>query len=414
MPAPCLLCGADSLLALAQGELRCCSACEPRARALPAEAVGALVELDSIKPAFSIWGRGRREDSGEAARKAVCVPQQPAEIAPCAAPGLFVGDLDDVQNVARLRELNIGFVLNLCPDNLTGHYADLPSRLAKEGIKQLTWPAQDYWNFDIITEVVEKGACDFIEFGLRSAGVLVNCWGGVNRSAAVAVAFLVLRRSVPLVDAVRKTMSRRGTVLTKQSFRFLLVKAAMAAGQPLLGSAEQEATELAAGSGMSGLVASNLTTTIVKKLHNNSSSNTNNYHNNSNLSATSDRGSGTGFAAAGELPLLEWECKDPVKRHQGKGARDNAKYGYLYAATWLCVGLLFYLVLFVSNCEARAPCIQCVKYYIDQEQVDPKSISDSNSYSAIDFAEWELSRCNAQDACRYQAVLTYLRPLVGN
>ena len=158
---------------------------------------------------------------------------QPAQIAPRTVPGLFVGDLDDVKNVSRLCELGIGFVLNLCPENLYGEYAELPALLALNGIKQLTWPAEDFWNFDIVDMVVKQGACDFIEMGLRSAGVLVNCWGGVNRSAAVAVAFLVLKKNISLVGAVREAMTQRGTVLTNYYFRWLLVKAAVAAGCPL-------------------------------------------------------------------------------------------------------------------------------------------------------------------------------------
>ena len=76
-----------------------------------------------------------------------------------------------------MRELGIGFVLNLCPEWLAGSYADLTARLAEAGIKQLTWPAGEARDFDIVSHVVNKGACDFIEMGLRSAGVLVNCVG---------------------------------------------------------------------------------------------------------------------------------------------------------------------------------------------------------------------------------------------
>ena len=36
---------------------------------------------------------------------------------------------------------------------------------------------------------------------LRSGGVLVNCWGGVNRSAAVAVGFLVVGKAAPKAAA---------------------------------------------------------------------------------------------------------------------------------------------------------------------------------------------------------------------
>ena len=217
-----------------KGDFHCCSWCEDKVAELTPDAARALVELDKIRPAFKVWRGGRREDSGEAAGKSLALPvPQPAQIAPFAEPGLFVGDLDDVKNVPLLRELGIGFILNLCPEHLNGEYADLPAQLAQDGIKQLTWPAEDSWNFDIVDKVVNQGACDFIEMGLRSAGVLVNCWGGVNRSACVAVAYLVLRKQLCLVGAVKQAMAQRGTVLTNRYFRWLLVKAAVEADCPL-------------------------------------------------------------------------------------------------------------------------------------------------------------------------------------
>merc|ERR1712008_11200 len=92
------------------------------------------------------------------------------------------------------------------------------------------------------------------------------------------------------------------------------------------------------------------------------------------------------------LRTSEWPCNDVQNRHRGKGGRNNSKYGLLYAA--------------------QAPCIECVKYYVEHEHVDPKSKSDSRGYTAISFAEWELSKCRSQDIAEYESVLLYLRPLV--
>ena len=233
MPA-CLLCGYHDAQLVDATDVFSCRWCAANARELNPDAAKALHEIHDIQPAFALWSDDRREDSGEAAQKCSQIPVlQPAEICQSSAPGLFVGDLDDVKNVARLRELGIGFVLNLCPERLIGQYADVSLRLTEAGIKQLTWPAEDSRDFDIVHRVAKQGACDFIEVGLRTAGVLVNCWGGVNRSASVAIAFLVMKKSIALVDAVKSAMSQRGTVLTNRMFRLLLVQLALEVGCPL-------------------------------------------------------------------------------------------------------------------------------------------------------------------------------------
>ena len=65
---------------------------------------------------------------------------------------------------------------------------------------------------------------------------MVHCWGGVNRSAAVAAFFLTAEWRVPLVAAVARLMERRGTVLTNQSFRKQLVRYCFKTGLALTGS----------------------------------------------------------------------------------------------------------------------------------------------------------------------------------
>ena len=232
-----------------EGCLRFCESHEEEARRLSLAEARDILELQQVTPKFRIWNKDRREDSSDRASGAE-LPPQPAEIfrqeLPESSAGLFVGDLDDVSAVARLKDLGIGFVLNLCPDQLTGAYAAVPASLAQSGIVHLAWPARDHWRFDIVAKVVDRGALDFIEAGLRCGkGVLVNCYGGVNRSAAVAVAFLVIRRQQPLRCAVERAMERRGTVLTQQYFRFLLVRASRR-NEPRTPLVEDASTRLSA------------------------------------------------------------------------------------------------------------------------------------------------------------------------
>ncbi len=83
--------------------------------------------------------------------------------------------------VELLRTRDFQFVLNLCLEGLTECYTHQCSMLAAAEIHMLLRG--------------DLSACNFIATGVRHAGVLVNCWGGVNRSAAVFVAFCVARQN---------------------------------------------------------------------------------------------------------------------------------------------------------------------------------------------------------------------------
>eukprot|EP00434_Breviolum_minutum_P034632 symbB.v1.2.030661.t1/scaffold3479.1/size55865/7 len=188
----CLLCGfADDKVNLV-GNLPACSHCEREAKSLCTEEVDALLKLDTIKPAFEVWKYGRREDSearGEPLRNETPI-KQPARI----FPGLrvYIGDLDDAANVKNLKRLGIGCVINLCAEKVgSWRYVDVPKNLARAKIDHHILVADDARHFKIM-EVAEV-AFAIIKATLEKRvknGVLIHCWGGINRSGATAVAFL--------------------------------------------------------------------------------------------------------------------------------------------------------------------------------------------------------------------------------
>ena len=237
----CLLCGFQGDSALATATLPCCSWCVEEADALHPDEVSALHMLDTIQPAFQIWSRGRREDSetSPAGKRGKVVPAtvpQPALIFP--GMPLYVGDMDDAANLERLQALGIGCVINLCADRIgpKSCYGNVPGELASAGIHQHILVADDVPGFDIMAVAEHAmGAMKAALGSKKNPGVLVHCWGGVNRSAAVATAYLTTHCSVPLYAAVAQLMRQRGTVLTNMSFRKQLVRHCFKQGLSLEG-----------------------------------------------------------------------------------------------------------------------------------------------------------------------------------
>lgn len=234
----CLLCGHSLDAAAENGRGAWCGWCESEAATLSQEEVAALQKLDRIPAAFEVWCYGRREDAearGVVTKNSTPVPQ-PARLLPRLR--LFLGDLDDAKDVDNLKKLGIGCVINLCADKVASsrRYQDVPGRLARAQIHHHILVAEDARHFKILPVVQ-------VAFGIINAalaqetnnGVLVHCWGGVNRSAACVVAFLTTQYKVPLYAAVAESMKQRGTILTNQSFRAQLVRFCFQQGLDLCG-----------------------------------------------------------------------------------------------------------------------------------------------------------------------------------
>ena len=154
---------------------------------------------------------------------------------PPGPPDLFIGDIDDAWDVDKLKRLNIKAVVNLCSERISGkRHWSLPGNLAEAAVDQLVLCAEDSWAFDIIP--VAERALGFIRSVLQqgNGGVLVHCYGGVNRSGAVCAAYLACELSIPLCETVEHLRRVRGTVLTNQTFVKQLVRYCSRKGAKLM------------------------------------------------------------------------------------------------------------------------------------------------------------------------------------
>ena len=215
MSSKCLLCGDNELW-----QWPYCYWCAYEVEDLNETEKKALSELDNIKPPFTVW---EENNDGSCTKNPVLLEPQPAKVLP--HEPLYIGDIDDAANVKKLKSLEIGCVVSVCADKMKGKYEQLPIQLADAGIQQHILWAWDREYFPIIN--VAEHVADAIDASLskpQKNGVLIHCYAGVNRSAAVMIYFLTTRRELPLVTAIEQVMEKRGTILTNIGFQKQLVR----------------------------------------------------------------------------------------------------------------------------------------------------------------------------------------------
>lgn len=136
---------------------------------------------------------------------------------------LYIGDAACAQDVDRLREIGISAVLN-CGAPRTTEY---PNDFAHMYIT-----CEDTEAYELLVQHLAGCLAFFESCAQEGRQLLVHCVMGLNRSAAVVVAFLMLKRGLPLREAVHLVWSCRGhsPLLTNSSFRRELIHLAHLTG----------------------------------------------------------------------------------------------------------------------------------------------------------------------------------------
>ena len=176
-----------------------------------------------LLPLFRIWNRGRREDSDSRQARGTGlepIPHQPSRV----GRYLYLGDLDDALDTTTLRELNIKGILCLCPERLDREARARLETARSQGVAIYTLGAHDDPDYDIMTNTwpaARKLLRRWVSAGVSP--ILVVCWGGVNRSAAIAGAWLRSAEDMSFARTMETLTRARGTVLTNMTFRRALL-----------------------------------------------------------------------------------------------------------------------------------------------------------------------------------------------
>ena len=86
---------------------------------------------------------------------------------------------------------------------------------------------EDNPRYNIIDKHLKEATAFLEPFVARDGVVLVHCHQGINRSAALSIAFLMLREHWPLPELLRHAFAQRPRLLTNLGFRKQLVKLAI-------------------------------------------------------------------------------------------------------------------------------------------------------------------------------------------
>lgn len=153
---------------------------------------------------------------------------------------LYIGNQDNADDLDLLPALGITHVLNMAGtrnfDLTRSPYKP------KVGVKAfLMIPAEDYDEYDIKQYFVDTNA--FLDKAKSTGGqALVHCNYGVNRSGAVAAAYLMVSERKPLLRVIEELKAKRSLILGNVGFRRQLIKFARSRG--LLDCVEQRRPSL--------------------------------------------------------------------------------------------------------------------------------------------------------------------------
>ena len=182
--------------------------------------------------------------------KAIVTPPRPAAEDPAPArfsQNLLVGSAQHAFSVDNLAAAGVTAVLNLAPKAC----ADVTAKYQARGIAYLALDAEDQPGYSLLELHLEAGMRFLHEVRAADGLALVHCFAGVNRSAALAIAFIVLSEGEPLDKVATRCFALRPWILTNATFREELCELAEKRGLGPQGTAtggttiEAEAAEAA-------------------------------------------------------------------------------------------------------------------------------------------------------------------------
>lgn len=123
---------------------------------------------------------------------------------------VVIGSFELTRNPDRMKKEGFTHILNCCEEGSCGK--------AKKSLEYLCLNAKDNDGYKILENHFDK-AKEFIDNALATGGkVYVHCRCGKNRSATIAVAYIVYKKKESLFDVAKRCLELRPIILKNNNF----------------------------------------------------------------------------------------------------------------------------------------------------------------------------------------------------
>ncbi|KAF8742481.1 hypothetical protein AX14_004343 [Amanita brunnescens Koide BX004] len=128
---------------------------------------------------------------------------------------LFLGNINAARSTRSVTEHHITHILSVCQDQI-------PAEDPQSGFNHMRIAVEDVDYADLLIHL--PSACQFIDEAINSGGVvLVHCYQGLSRSAAVIAAYLMWSRKVGAAEAIDLVRAVRDQIWINAGFYEQLV-----------------------------------------------------------------------------------------------------------------------------------------------------------------------------------------------
>ena len=133
---------------------------------------------------------------------------------------IYVGNGTSARAVSTLLTLGIGAVLNCAPSMCK----DPVVKYRKHDIRYFELDCHDNSNFNILNSKIYNAAKTFITQNQEEGrNVLIHCYAGMNRSATLAVAYIVEKEQKQLFEIFQECYEARHGIISNKSFQAQLL-----------------------------------------------------------------------------------------------------------------------------------------------------------------------------------------------
>ena len=137
---------------------------------------------------------------------------------------VYIGARSDAKSPTLLKCYGITHVLNCAGrSSYEDEYFEESPYAKNSGLEYCAFEAEDNYGYPILMHFLK--AKEFIDAAKENGGkVLVHCEMGINRSAAICIAYILVDEKLTLLEVIKRVKRERRVILVNESFQKQLVQ----------------------------------------------------------------------------------------------------------------------------------------------------------------------------------------------